>query len=232
MGGASSEVDAGDHGRAGRGRRTSTRSRWPARRVGTSCPPRRAAVRARRRLRPRRRGRRAAPSGCWSSSAAAPPAAVTDVDERAPRATDPDAPRPAGPGRRRAPTPATEIGETLDGDRLPGRARTATTLVVQPPSWRPDLTVGVDLVEEVARLAGLRRDPVGAAGRAGRPRPHPRPAAAPLGGPRRWPSTACVEVLSYPFVAPTVHDAFGLPADDPRRRRAAAGEPAVATSSR
>jgi phenylalanyl-tRNA synthetase beta chain len=26
-----------------------------------------------------------------------------------------------------------------------------------------------------------------------------------------------VEVLSYPFVSPAVHDAFGLPADDPRR---------------
>jgi phenylalanyl-tRNA synthetase beta chain len=33
-------------------------------------------------------------------------------------------------------------------------AQDGDVLVVSPPSWRPDLTLGVDLVEEVARLDG------------------------------------------------------------------------------
>ena len=65
----------------------------------------------------------------------------------------------------------TQIGAVVvtDGDRV-----TAT-----PPSWRPDLRQPADLVEEVLRLEGLERHPVGAAAGAGRARPHPDPETPP-----------------------------------------------------
>jgi len=88
---------------------------------------------------------------------------------------------------------------------------------VRPPSWRPDLTDPADLIEEVVRLEGYDRVP------------SVRLTAPPGGGwtpeqrLRRQVSQALgyagyTEVINYPFVAPSVHDAFGLPADDPRRR--------------
>ncbi|UQX90100.1 phenylalanine--tRNA ligase subunit beta [Jatrophihabitans telluris] len=91
------------------------------------------------------------------------------------------------------------------------------TLSVRPPSWRPDLTDPVDLVEEVVRLEGYDRIPSTLP---------PSPAGTGLTEAQRvrraisraLGSAGYVEVLSYPFVAPSVHDAFGLPADDPRRR--------------
>ena len=90
-------------------------------------------------------------------------------------------------------------------------------LEVQPPSWRPDLLVAADLVEEVVRLAGYDR------------LPSVLPAAAAEEGltgsqrqlraiSRAVAAAGCVEVISLPFVSPTVHDDLGLAADDPRRR--------------
>jgi phenylalanyl-tRNA synthetase beta chain len=90
-------------------------------------------------------------------------------------------------------------------------------LTVVPPTWRPDLLVGADLVEEVARLDGYDRIPsVLPVAPPGRGLTHAQRA-------RRRVSTALtdvglVEVLSYPFVAPARHDELGLPADDERRR--------------
>jgi phenylalanyl-tRNA synthetase beta chain len=93
-----------------------------------------------------------------------------------------------------------------------------TTLVVAfPPSWRPDLEQPADLVEEVLRLEGY--DTI----------PSELPAAAPGTGltlaqrRRRSVSRALaeagyVEVLPFPFVSETVWDAFGLDAEDSRRR--------------
>jgi phenylalanyl-tRNA synthetase beta chain len=88
---------------------------------------------------------------------------------------------------------------------------------VTPPSWRPDLTDPVDLVEEVVRLEGYDRIPSTLP---------PSPAGIGLTEGQRLRRTVSrelaaasySEVLSYPFVAPSVHDVFGLPADDPRRR--------------
>ena len=91
------------------------------------------------------------------------------------------------------------------------------TLQVRPPSWRPDLTLPADLVEEVLRLVGYEQ------------LPSVLPAAPPGTGhtPRQAMTRAIsravaaagfAEVLAYPFVAPSVHDSFGLDADDPRRR--------------
>ena len=96
-------------------------------------------------------------------------------------------------------------------------AVTGSTARVTPPSWRPDLRIAVDLVEEVARLEGYDRIP----------------SILPVAPPGRGLTTAqkgrravskvladrgCVEVLSYPFVSPDVHDAFLLPPEDPRRQ--------------
>jgi phenylalanyl-tRNA synthetase beta chain len=89
-------------------------------------------------------------------------------------------------------------------------------LLVQPPSWRPDLVIPADLVEEVVRLSGYDRLPSalptapagrGLTGRQELLRRLSRAIAA----------AGYVEVLSYPFVSPAVHDVFGLAADDPRR---------------
>lgn len=89
-------------------------------------------------------------------------------------------------------------------------------LWVLPASWRPDLTDPIDLVEEVARLEGYDNIPSILP---------PTPASSGLTDDQRRRRTVAralaeagyVEVLSYPFVSPTVHDAFGLDADDPRR---------------
>jgi phenylalanyl-tRNA synthetase beta chain len=90
-------------------------------------------------------------------------------------------------------------------------------LDVLPPSWRPDLVEGADLVEEVARVHGYDRIPVvlpqAPVGRGLTRSQHLRRSAA-----RALAGAGLVEVLSYPFVAPERHDELGYPADDDRRR--------------
>ncbi|MDT0305991.1 phenylalanine--tRNA ligase subunit beta [Streptomyces sp. DSM 44917] len=90
-------------------------------------------------------------------------------------------------------------------------------LTVTVPSWRPDLTDPNDLAEEVIRLEGyeelpatLPRPPAGR-GLTARQRLHRRVGRALAGA-------GYVEALNYPFLGTAVLDAFGLPADDPRRR--------------
>jgi phenylalanyl-tRNA synthetase beta chain len=92
----------------------------------------------------------------------------------------------------------------------------ADLFTVRPPSWRPDLTDPADLVEEVIRLEGydripsvLPQSPPGRGWTAGQKLR--RAVGRTLAG------AGYVEVLNYPFVAPSVHDAFGLAADDDRR---------------
>ena len=104
-----------------------------------------------------------------------------------------------------------EIGCTVE--RVEGGER----LVVTPPSWRPDLTGAPELTEEVARLRGYADIPERV--------PSP-PLGAGLTHAQRTVrrvrehlvDRGLVEVLSYPFVAPSAHDALDLPADDARRR--------------
>jgi phenylalanyl-tRNA synthetase beta chain len=95
---------------------------------------------------------------------------------------------------------------------------TGTELMsVTPPTWRPDLTDPADLVEEVARLIGYDTIP------SDLPTPPPGHGLTEEQRLRRSISRAVAsagftEVLTSPFVSPAVHDAFGLAADDPRRR--------------
>ena len=89
-------------------------------------------------------------------------------------------------------------------------------LAVTPPTWRPDLVDGPDLVEEVARVRGYDAIPSvvprAAAGRGlSREQRSRRVIARSLAG------TGLVEVLSYPFVGEQRHDQLGYAADDPRR---------------
>ncbi|WP_040158753.1 phenylalanine--tRNA ligase subunit beta [Mobilicoccus massiliensis] len=87
---------------------------------------------------------------------------------------------------------------------------------VTPPTWRPDLTTGPDLVEEVARLRGYDRIPSilpTAPGGRGLTRGQraERLAGTALAG------LGLTEVWSYPFVGESVFDALGYEADDTRR---------------
>ncbi|WP_226344754.1 phenylalanine--tRNA ligase subunit beta [Agilicoccus flavus] len=98
-------------------------------------------------------------------------------------------------------------------DRAPGFAR----VHVVPPSWRPDLRTGPDLIEEVARIRGYEHIPsilpTAPGGRGLTPgQRSARLASAVLAG------LGAIEVWSYPFVAEDLVDRLGYPAGDPRRR--------------
>lgn len=92
-------------------------------------------------------------------------------------------------------------------------------LAVRVPSWRPDLLVPVDLVEEVARLRGYDAIPstlpVAPAGRGLTDGQRTRRSVA-----RALAEAGFVEVLTYPFVSTEQLDALALPEEDDRRRAA------------
>jgi phenylalanyl-tRNA synthetase beta chain len=96
-------------------------------------------------------------------------------------------------------------------------ASTPSSWQVLAPSWRSDLTMPADLVEEVARQHGFEHIPS---------RLPPAPASSGLTPAQRarrrvgmaLAGAGFVETQSYPFLSPLVHDDLGLPADDPRRR--------------
>ncbi len=99
------------------------------------------------------------------------------------------------------------LGCTVEGDH---------DLRVVPPSWRPDLTDPIDLVEEVIRLFGYDRlpatIPAAPLGRGLTPAQRLKRRAGTVLAAR-----GMVEVLTYPFVGDAELDALRLPADDPRR---------------
>jgi phenylalanyl-tRNA synthetase beta chain len=140
---------------------------------------------------------------------------VTDVDSR----------QAVGRIRMRADAPERLAGVPYSADEVDaalravgcGVSRGDDVLDVVPPSWRPDLVEGADLVEEVARVHGYDRIPVlvprAPAGRGLTRSQQLRRSAA-----RTLSHAGLVEVQSYPFVAPERHDALALPADDERRR--------------
>ncbi|ASW54706.1 phenylalanine--tRNA ligase subunit beta [Plantactinospora sp. KBS50] len=91
-----------------------------------------------------------------------------------------------------------------------------TALAVTPPSWRPDLTDPVDLVEEVVRLDGYDKVPgVLPPAPPGRGLTAAQRRRRAVG--RALTGSGYVEVVPWPFVAPELADQLGLAADDPRR---------------
>ncbi|MBV9312240.1 MAG: phenylalanine--tRNA ligase subunit beta [Pseudonocardia sp.] len=90
-------------------------------------------------------------------------------------------------------------------------------LVVTPPSWRPDLVMPADLVEEVLRLEGLDKIPStlpsAPAGRGLTPAQRRRRSVS-----RALAEAGYTEVLPFPFISPSVFDALGCVPDDVRRR--------------
>ena len=106
--------------------------------------------------------------------------------------------------------------DSAAGRRRGQRPHDGVTLLVTPPSWRPDLAGPADLAEEVIRLEGYVNVPVRM----------PR-ATAGLGltdaqrgrrlTGRLLAGAGYVEVLSQPFISAADFDRLQLPADDPRR---------------
>lgn len=105
----------------------------------------------------------------------------------------------------------TEVGCLVERDGEGGRWN------VTPPSWRPDLLTGPDLVEEVARLRGYDQIP------SVLPRPLAGRGLMPSQRHRRTVANALAaqglsEIISLPFVSDALHDKLGYAADDERRR--------------
>lgn len=106
-----------------------------------------------------------------------------------------------------------EIGCRVDREEHDG----STELTVTPPSWRTDLGMGADLVEEILRLEGLEDIP------AVLPTPRGGRGLSPRQKQRRWVGHALAyngysEVLADPFMQSDQLDRWGLAADDKRRR--------------
>ena len=141
--------------------------------------------------------------------------AVTDVDRTAPT---PVVELPADLPARLVGVPYTrdEVTQTLTAIGCSVDAADER-LLVTVPSWRPDLRVAVDLVEEVARLRGYDAIPsvlpAAPAGRGLTQEQRVRRAVARTLADDGWTQT-----LSYPFVGADQHDGLGLPGDDDRRR--------------
>ncbi|WP_019204509.1 phenylalanine--tRNA ligase subunit beta [Tsukamurella sp. 1534] len=101
----------------------------------------------------------------------------------------------------------TQIGCRVDGSE---------NLTVTPPTWRPDLNMVADLVEEVLRLEGLEQiPPVLPAAPGGRGLDARQKRRRVLS--RTLAHTGHVEVLTSPFLPAGVFDTWGLADDDPRR---------------
>ncbi|KXP14315.1 phenylalanine--tRNA ligase subunit beta [Tsukamurella pseudospumae] len=101
----------------------------------------------------------------------------------------------------------TQIGCAVQGE---------SSLTVTPPTWRPDLNMVADLVEEVLRLEGLEQIPpvlpAAPGGRGLSARQRRRRVVS-----RSLAHTGHVEVLTSPFLPADVFDTWGLDAGDPRR---------------
>jgi phenylalanyl-tRNA synthetase beta chain len=115
------------------------------------------------------------------------------------------------------PIPAEVVRRRLEQVGCMVAAAPGGLFTVRPPSWRDDLIDPADLVEEVVRLEGYETIP------SVLPTPPPGTGLTERQQVRRSIGRALadfglVEVLTYPFVAPSVWDELGLADDDPRRR--------------
>ncbi len=142
--------------------------------------------------------------------------AVTDVDDRR---------RPV-PFRFEVDLPTRYVGLEYPREEVLGTLRavgcevdedpgTGTEVEVSPPSWRPDLVDGPDLVEEVARVRGYDQIPSVIPEAHGRGLTRGQRVRRLVA--RTLAQQGLVEVLSYPFVAPGLFDRLGYAEDDPRR---------------
>ena len=141
--------------------------------------------------------------------------AVTDVDRRHPRH--------AFPFDLTLPTrlvgleyPRSEVLATLRAIGCAVEEGDGDTVSVLPPSWRPDLTDGPELVEEVARVRGYDQIPSVVAVHGGRGLTHSqrsrRLVANTLAG------QGLYEVQTFPFVSEGLFGLLGYADDDARRR--------------
>lgn len=103
---------------------------------------------------------------------------------------------------------------SLDGD----------TVLVAPPTWRPDLERPADLVEEIVRLESYDSIPsVLPAAPSGRGLTDRQRRTKMLAD--ELAAMGLIEALTFPFVAAADLDALGLPADDVRRRMVTLANP-------
>ena len=203
------------HGRRPRGRALGPRLDRPDRAPAQVAERGRSPFRTRCRPRYRRRRPARAASSCSSRTAAPRPApgftvVGTPVEPPTIALDVRRAERTAG-----LPIPREDVVAPLGARRLPCRGRRRAAGATAVVASRPHLA---GRSRRGGRAAvGYENAAVGAA----RPR---RPARGLTRGSgllrtsRARSRSGLVEVLSYPFVAPDVYDAFGLAADDPRRR--------------
>jgi phenylalanyl-tRNA synthetase beta chain len=91
------------------------------------------------------------------------------------------------------------------------------TLVITPPSWRPDLRDPYDYIEEVGRLIGFDSiEPVVPTAPVGRGLTRSQRARRAINA--ALAARGFVEVLSFPFISVTDLDLMGVPPRDQRRR--------------
>lgn len=104
-----------------------------------------------------------------------------------------------------------DVGCTVD------RGATAPPWSVTPPSWRPDLRTGPDLVEEVARVVGYDQIPsILPTPPGGRGLTHAQQARRTVANVLA--AQGFSEVWSAPFTSDERHEALGYPADAARAR--------------
>jgi phenylalanyl-tRNA synthetase beta chain len=121
--------------------------------------------------------------------------------------------------------PREEVLATLAAIGCTVEARAGDVVSVLAPSWRPDLTDGPELVEEVARVRGYDQIPSVL--------PQPKSAGRGLTHGQRVRRVVATtlahqgltEVLSYPFVGPELFDRLGYAADDARREAVSLANP-------
>ncbi|GAB3595067.1 Phenylalanine--tRNA ligase beta subunit [Corynebacterium faecale] len=105
-----------------------------------------------------------------------------------------------------------------------------TDLTVTPPTWRSDLTMSADLVEEVLRLEGLEAIPtIVPTAPAGRGLSDAQKRRRAVGHALAYAGYA--EIIPSPFMNPETFDVWGLDADDERRKTVAVLNPLEADNN-